>query len=173
MGKLILCHVPTAQPEASGSLPHSAQNKSLGARTSILVSCCGLPASMHVRQHSLSLNCMCGICCTHAQILVSDASEPGEGEHKIMRLVRSLRARPDYRPNTRHAVFGQDADLLLLRWGARGERAESGASVFLTPQLRWDFSWEGAVVTIPSPLLPPPRQPSVSRAALHSRARAV
>ena len=48
-----------------------------------------------------------------------------------MRLVRSLRARPDYRPNTRHAVFGQDADLLLLRWGAGGERAESGAAVFL------------------------------------------
>ena len=48
------------------------------------------------------------------QIIVSDASEPGEGEHKIMRLIRDLRSGPGYRPNTRHVVFGQDADLLLL-----------------------------------------------------------
>ncbi|KAF8063012.1 ALKBH8 [Scenedesmus sp. PABB004] len=46
--------------------------------------------------------------------LVSDASEPGEGEHKIMRLLRHLKAQPGYDPNTRHVVYGQDADLLLL-----------------------------------------------------------
>ena len=66
---------------------------------------------VQARRPSVSLKCLYGMRCAHdAQILVSDASEPGEGEHKIMRLVRSLRARPDYRPNTRHAVFGQDAD---------------------------------------------------------------
>ena len=84
---------------------------------------------MHVR-HTL---------CAHAQILVSDASEPGEGEHKIMRLVRSLRARPDYHPNTRHAVFGQDADLLLLRYeggeGQRGAHLRAGRLILTLP--RW------------------------------------
>jgi hypothetical protein len=41
------------------------------------------------------------------QVLVSDASEPAEGEHKIVRLVRTLRRLPGYDPNTRHAIYGQ------------------------------------------------------------------
>jgi 5'-3' exoribonuclease 2 len=31
-----------------------------------------------------------------------------------MKFVRQLRAQPGYDPNTRHVVYGQDADLLLL-----------------------------------------------------------
>ncbi len=35
-----------------------------------------------------------------------------------------MRARPDYCPTTRHAVYGQDADLLLLRCvGVKGVSA--------------------------------------------------
>jgi hypothetical protein len=49
-------------------------------------------------------------CC----VTVADASEPGEGEHKVMKFVRHLRAQPGYDANTRHVVYGQDADLLLL-----------------------------------------------------------
>jgi 5'-3' exoribonuclease 2 len=53
-------------------------------------------------------------CSAFLQVLISDASEPGEGEHKIMRFVRHLRTHPGYAPGTRHVIYGQDADLLLL-----------------------------------------------------------
>ncbi|GAX74491.1 hypothetical protein CEUSTIGMA_g1940.t1 [Chlamydomonas eustigma] len=48
------------------------------------------------------------------KIIISDACEPGEGEHKILRLMRTMRVLPDYNPNTKHLIYGQDADLLLL-----------------------------------------------------------
>ena len=47
-------------------------------------------------------------------ILFTGSDVPGEGEHKILEYIRNYKSSKDYIKNTKHCIYGLDADLIML-----------------------------------------------------------
>lgn len=51
------------------------------------------------------------------QVYYSGVTVPGEGEHKILDFIRSLKKSATFSPDLAHLIHGNDADLVMLCFG--------------------------------------------------------
>lgn len=70
------------------------------------------------------------------KIIYSDASIPGEGEHKVLSFIRGQRGTKGYDPNLSHCIYGADADLIMLGLSTHEANFYIIREVFVPPNKR-------------------------------------